>query len=154
MATPDVMTKVDNIVAYLPKKQPNQVDWTKLLRPVGPQAQEGHDNTELDEVQSTLGSIKMSKRPFVIDDEKMKDVLFLCILTHECRGSHGDENLLPVARINDGKMFLCGFPKASTMETYTLVSGVGNKGAHINMEKFFYHEVDQLKFEPCKLIVP
>ena len=81
-----------------------EINWDNLIRSSVRLIGEDED----EEAQSTLGTIRVPKRELKVEDGKLSEMMMFCVITHQCQNSHTNENFLPFARINDGKMYMCG----------------------------------------------
>lgn len=77
-------------------------------------------------------------------------MFFIALFTHEIRRTGHKDIVAPFTRINDGKMFLVGFQKASKLEALNLLTKIQNGGSHLGMKKFFHRQLTQIRFEPSK----
>lgn len=60
---------------------------------------------------------------------------------------------MPYARINDGKMWVCGFKESSKIEMLLMMSKVAQgRGQHAKMQKYFYQDMQQIRLDPSMLL--
>jgi len=107
---------------------------------------------EVDEKMSTLGALINAKDEINWQNIDLDEVAFFWITTHECRRAGTKDILAPFARINDGKMYIWGFKQCSKIEMVWMFRKLSaGEGKHVDMAKFFHHEVKQIRLQPSKI---
>ena len=114
-----------------------------------------NDSDHYEEKMSTLGAIINAKDEIDWETIDLSSVTFFCICTHECRRTGTKDVLAPWARINDGKMYICGSQSCSKLEWLSMIYKISaGRGSHVKMSKFFHHEIKQIRLEPSKFNFP
>ncbi|CAI2360410.1 unnamed protein product [Moneuplotes crassus] len=101
------------------------------------------------ERMSQLGAIINQKDEIDWENIDLKQVSVMVLTTHECRRSGTKDIFAPFSRINDGKMFLCGFKECSKVEMLMMMAKVSaGHGNQVKMSKYFHQEVKQIRIHP------
>ncbi|CAI2360073.1 unnamed protein product [Moneuplotes crassus] len=114
-------------------------------------------NQEILQSQDNQNMERMSQLGAIIDQRDevdwtnidLSEISIMVLTTHECRRSGSKEVFAPFTRINDGKMFLCGFKECSKLEMLMMMAKVSTgKGNQVRMSKYFHQEVKQIRIHP------
>jgi hypothetical protein len=109
----------------------------------------GNNEDLIEENMSRLGKVIHNQDYDLWKSLNLDSVTFIAIVTHEIRRSGTYEVVMPYARINDGKMWVCGFKDSSKIEMLIMMSRVAQgKGQHVKMQKYFYQDMQQVRLDP------